>query len=109
MLQQGEQMGNNSDLNACKWRAYSRRLASIDELEFDGQTWHNAEVSGQGDKRYVRDIEAATFLGVRVGTLRSWRSKMPPCGPPVTRMGKMVMYSVKGLEQYMEERTVGGR
>ena len=32
-----------------------------------------------------------------------------PSGPPVTRMGKMVMYSVKGLEQYMEERTVERR
>ena len=32
-----------------------------------------------------------------------------PSGPPVTRMGRMVMYSMKGLEQYMEERTVEGR
>jgi hypothetical protein len=61
----------------------------------------------QGDKRYVRDVEAAKYLGVSAATLRSWRSKMSPSGPPVTRLGKMVMYSVKGLEQYMEERTVG--
>ncbi len=36
-------MGNSSDLNACKWPAYSRRLASIDELEYDGQTAHEYE------------------------------------------------------------------
>jgi hypothetical protein len=30
-------------------------------------------------------------------------------GPLVKRMGKMAMYSVKELEQYMEERTVEGR
>ena len=59
----------------------------------------------QGDKRYVRDVEAAKYLGVSAATLRSWRSKRSPSGPPVTRMGKMVMYSVKGLERYMEERT----
>ena len=63
----------------------------------------------QNGNRYVRDVEAAAFLGVRVGTLRSWRSRGEPCGPPVTHMGRMVMYSVKGLEQYMEERTVEGR
>ena len=62
----------------------------------------------QGDKRYVRDIEAAKYLGVSAVTLRSWRSKRSPSGPPVTRMGKMVMYSVKGLEQFMEQRTVEG-
>ena len=63
----------------------------------------------QGDKRYVRDVEAAKYLGVSAATLRSWRSKRSPSGPPVTRMGKMVMYSVKGLDQYMEQRTVEGR
>jgi hypothetical protein len=63
----------------------------------------------RGQQRYVRDVEAAAFLGVRVGTLRGWRSRGEPCGPPVTRMGRMVMYSMKGLEQYMEERTVERR
>jgi len=63
----------------------------------------------QPDKRYVRDVEAAMYLGVSPATLRSWRSRREPSSPPVTRMGKRVMYSVKGLEQYMEERTVEGR
>jgi predicted DNA-binding transcriptional regulator AlpA len=67
----------------------------------------NAQVQEQS--RYVREKEAAAFIGVSVKTLRSWRSKRPVYGPPVTRMGKMVLYSVKGLEEYMEERTVEGR
>ena len=69
----------------------------------------SAKPQSQGSKRYVRDVEAAAFLGVSVKTLRGWRSTMSSSGPPVTRMGRMVMYSMKGLEQYMEERTVGRR
>ncbi len=61
------------------------------------------------ERWYVRDVEAAAFLGISVFTLRSWRSRGKPYGPPVTRMGKMVMYSIKGLEQFMEERTVEER
>ena len=64
------------------------------------------KIQSHGDKRYVRDVEAAKYLGVSAATLRSWRSKRTPSGPPVTRMGKMVLYSVTGLEQYMEERTI---
>jgi len=63
----------------------------------------------QGGPRYVRDVEAAAFLGVSVFTLRSWRSRREPCGPPVIRMGKMVMCSTKGLEQFMEQRTIERR
>jgi hypothetical protein len=62
-----------------------------------------------GETRYVRDVEAAELLGVSVWTLRGWRSKREPCSPPVTRMGSMVMYSMKGLEQFMEQRTAGKR
>lgn len=59
----------------------------------------------KGDQRHVRDVEAAAFLGVSVFTLRSWRNRGTPLGPPVTRIGKMVMYSVRELERFMEERT----
>ena len=62
-----------------------------------------------GDERYVRDIEAAKLLGVSVSALRDWRNRRPHSGPPVTRLDKMVMYSMKGLEQFMEQRTVEGR
>jgi hypothetical protein len=37
------------------------------------------------------------------------RSKGEPSSPPFTRLGKMVMYSVRELERYMEDRTVEGR
>lgn len=63
----------------------------------------------QSGKRYVRDNEAAAFLGVSVSMLRSWRSRGNPAGPPVTRVSGMVMYSLSELERYMEERTVGKR
>jgi hypothetical protein len=63
----------------------------------------------KGEQRYVHDVEAAKYLGVSAATLRNWRSKSSPSGPPVTRMGRMVMYSKKGLERFMEERTVGRR
>jgi hypothetical protein len=63
----------------------------------------------QGENRYVREKEAAAFLGVSVSALRSWRGKRRHSGPPVTRMGKMVVYSVKELAGFAEERTVEGR
>jgi hypothetical protein len=67
------------------------------------------KTTAKGEPRYVRDVEAAKLLGVSVSALRDWRSRRLPSGPPVTRLDKMVMYSMKGLEQYMEERTVEGR
>lgn len=59
----------------------------------------------QMDNRYVREKEAATFLGVSVQTLRAWRSRASRDHPPVTKVGSMVMYSKKSLVEYMEERT----
>lgn len=59
------------------------------------------------ENKYVSDKKAAHFLGVSAHTLRAWRSRKPTSGPPVTRIGKMVLYSVKELERYMEQRTVG--
>jgi predicted DNA-binding transcriptional regulator AlpA len=56
--------------------------------------------------RYIREKEAAAFLGVSVFTLQSWRSRGNPAAPPVTKVGGMVMYSVRELEMYMEMRTV---
>jgi predicted DNA-binding transcriptional regulator AlpA len=59
--------------------------------------------------RYIREKEAAAFLGVSVSTLQGWRSMVTGGGPPVTKVGGMVMYSMKELEEYMEERTVERR
>jgi hypothetical protein len=63
------------------------------------------KAQARGETRYVRDIEAAAFLGVSAHTLRAWRSGGKTSGPPVTRVSGMVMYSVKELERFMEERT----
>jgi len=63
----------------------------------------------QIDNRYVREKEAAAFLGVSVSTLQGWESRVTGGGPPVTKVGGMVMYSMKELERYMEERTGDGR
>ena len=60
----------------------------------------------QTDNRYVRDKEAAEFLGVSVYSLRSWRSRGSSSAPPMTKVNGMVMYSMKALEEYMEARTV---
>ncbi len=64
---------------------------------------------GSEEKRYIREKAAAAYLGVSVATLRSWRSSRSPSAPPFTKVGKMVMYSVKELERYMEVETVGAR
>src|ERR1019366_7802429 len=67
----------------------------------------NAQV--QSESRYVREKEAAAFLGISVFTLQSWRSRGEPSSPPFTKVGGMVMYSMKELEQFMELRTVERR
>ena len=60
----------------------------------------------KSEQRYVREKEAAAFLGVSVSTLQGWRSRATGSGPPVTKVGGMVMYSMGELEEYMEQRTV---
>jgi predicted DNA-binding transcriptional regulator AlpA len=59
--------------------------------------------------RYVREKEASLFVGVSVQTLRAWRSRVSGDHPLVTKVGGMVMYSKKALEEYMEERTITRR
>ena len=63
----------------------------------------------QGKSRYIREKEAAAFLGVSVSTLQGWRSRGEPCSPPFSKVGGMVMYSMKALEEYMEMRTITRR
>jgi len=53
----------------------------------------------QGERRYVREKEAAAFLGVSVFTLQSWRSRGETSSPPFTKVGGMVMYSVSAERQ----------
>jgi DNA-binding transcriptional MerR regulator len=59
----------------------------------------------EAEPLYLREHAAAKLLGVSASALRSWRSKRRTLGPPVTKVGKMVLYSVKELERFMDERT----
>ena len=52
-------------------------------------------------KQYVREREAADYMGVKVSTLRSWRLLRSKHGPPFTRVGRMVMYPMAELEEHM--------
>jgi hypothetical protein len=45
----------------------------------------------QIDNRYIREKEAAAFLGVSAFSLRSWRSRGTDGGPPWTKVCGMVM------------------
>ena len=59
--------------------------------------------------RYVREGEAAKYIGVSVSTLRSWRTKRSKNGPPYTRLGRLVMYPIAELDEHMKARTVPPR
>jgi hypothetical protein len=65
-----------------------------------------AAVKLEPNNRYVREKEAAAFLGVKVKTLRAWRGRVSGDHPVVTKVGTMVMYSKKSLEDFMKERTL---
>jgi hypothetical protein len=49
------------------------------------------------------------WFGVSVSTLQGWRNRTTCGGPPVTKVGGMVMYTMKGMEQFMKQRTVERR
>jgi predicted DNA-binding transcriptional regulator AlpA len=57
-------------------------------------------------KQYIREREAAEYMGVKVSTLRAWRLLRSKNGPPFTRVGRMILYPVKELEDHMQERIV---
>ena len=65
--------------------------------------------AGSSLKEYVRDQEAAAYMGVSVATLRRWRSLRSKNGPPFTRVGRMVMYSMTELESHMRGGSVPSR
>ena len=65
--------------------------------------------SGRDRIRYVREGEAAKYIGVSVSTLRSWRTKRSKNGPPYTRLGRLVMYPFAELDEHMKARTVPPR
>ena len=52
-------------------------------------------------KQFVREREAADYMGVKVATLRAWGMRRSKTGPPFARVGKMVLYPVSELENHM--------
>jgi len=69
----------------------------------------DAKDSSRERTRYVREGEAAKYIGVTVSTLRSWRTKRSKNSPPYTRLGRMVMYPVAELDGHMRARIVSPR
>jgi Helix-turn-helix domain len=60
-------------------------------------------------RQYVREREAADYMGVKVATLRAWRLLRSKNGPPFTRVGRMVMYPMAALEEHMRAGLVPHR
>jgi hypothetical protein len=52
-------------------------------------------------KGYVREREAAEYMGVKVATLRAWRIRRSQSGPPFARVGRMILYPVAELQARM--------
>ncbi len=62
-----------------------------------------------GRKQFVREREAAEYMGISVATLRRWRTFRCKSGPAFTRLGRMVMYSMTELEDHMRAGLVARR
>lgn len=52
------------------------------------------------------ESEVADYIRVNVRTLRQWRIRKPPTGPPFFRAGKLVRYRKDALDAWMEAQTV---
>jgi predicted DNA-binding transcriptional regulator AlpA len=68
-----------------------------------------ASPNGSPGKRYIREREAAEYMGVKVSTLRAWRSLRSKHGPPFVHIGRMILYPVKALEEHMQQRMVSSK
>jgi len=53
--------------------------------------------------RYCTEQKAASYLDVKVSTLRDWRFR--GSGPPFSKLGRLVRYDFAALDQWMRERT----
>ena len=56
----------------------------------------------QGQREYLDNDAAASFLGLQPNTLEVWRSQA--IGPTFVRVGRKVMYAVADLREWMEAR-----
>jgi excisionase family DNA binding protein len=55
-------------------------------------------------ERAVTELEAATFLGLSVATLRQWRHR--GTGPRFMRFGRAVRYLLSDLDEFVRQSTV---
>ena len=53
-------------------------------------------------KQFIRETEAATMLGLVPNTLAKWRWRGE--GPPFSKLGRVVVYDVDVLQQWVAER-----
>jgi len=59
--------------------------------------------------RFLREREVAEYMGIKVATLRAWRLRRSKIGPPFTRLGRMILYSVAELEKHMAAHVIPNR
>ena len=57
--------------------------------------------------RRLTDLEAAEYLNVKPATLAVWRST-GRYNLPFVKVGRLVRYRLRDLEQFMARRTHGG-
>ena len=60
-------------------------------------------------KTYVREREAAEYMGIRVTTLRARRVRRSETGPPFVRLGRMILYPLAELENHVQAGLVPAR
>lgn len=58
------------------------------------------------DSHWMRPINAAQYLGVRVGTLARWR--LEGRGPEYSRAGRLIRYFRPALDNWLQSRSAGG-
>ena len=52
--------------------------------------------------RYCTEQKAASYLDVKVSTLRDWRFR--GSGPPFSKLGRLVRYDLSALDEWMRSR-----
>jgi excisionase family DNA binding protein len=62
-----------------------------------------ADDSGATVERLLSDVEAAEVIGVSVSTLASWRCR-GTYNLPFFKVGRLVRYSLRDIEAWLESR-----
>lgn len=70
---------------------------------------HNHHTYASDHEFLMSETEAAHRLGLRPGTLRTWRSAGKVGQPPFVRIGRQVRYRASDLADYMAALSAGER